>query len=113
MEPVSDIGVYGDHSMGSISDLVDIVYTVLGIIRNACREPCARRICDELEDTLMILLDEAGDTEHVSPIAIYAVERAASSLQEAVEKAKRNNCNRAAVLFQQASELLEEIIDGG
>jgi len=96
----------GARSMGDAESLVDIVYTVLGVLRLACREPCARRLCDEIEDTIMVLLDEAGDTEHVSPVAMYAVERAAIALQEAAERAERSSCPRAAALFKQASELL-------
>jgi len=89
--------------------LVDTVYTALSVVRKACRDPCARSICEELEDALMLLLDEAGDTEQVAPMALRAVERAAMALTEAAEKARRNGCSRAAVLFEQASELLRNI----
>ena len=89
--------------------LVGTVYTALSVVRKACRDPCARSICEELEDALMLLLDEAGDTEQVAPMALRAVEQAAKALTEAAEKARRNDCSRAAVLFEQASELLRSI----
>ena len=96
--------------MDAISRLVDTVYTALSVVRNACRDPCTRSICEELEDALMLLLDEAGDTEQVAPMAFRAVEQAATALTEAAEKARRNGCSRAAVLFEQAAELLRSII---
>ena len=95
--------------MDAAGHLVDTVYTALGVVREACRDPCARPICEDLEDALMFLLDEAGDTEQVAPTALRAVEQAATALTEAAEKARRNGCSRAAALFEQAAELLRSI----
>jgi len=97
----------------TVGYLVDTVYTALGVVREACRDPCARSICEELEDALMLLLDEAGDTEQVAPMALHAVERAATALAEAAGKARRNGCSRVAVLFEQAAELLRSVVEGG
>ncbi len=99
--------------MEDVERLVDTVYTVLRVVREACRNPCARPICEELEDTLMLLLDEAGDTEQVAPTALRAIEQAVAALTEATEKARRNGCSRAAVLFEQAVELLVTVSGSG
>ena len=99
--------------MDAVGRLVDTVYTALGVVRKACRDPCARPICEELEDALMLLLDEAGDPEQVAPMALRVVEQAATALTEAAGRARGSGCSRAAVLFEQAAELLRSIVEVG
>ncbi|BEP17477.1 hypothetical protein PYJP_08290 [Pyrofollis japonicus] len=90
-----------------MSEIVDYVYLALDLIRKACQDPCAYNVCEELEDALLVLLDEAGDPDNITLYSARAIEYAIDELRRAEQKASEKKCDRAIALFAEARRHLE------
>ena len=82
----------------------------LTLVSKACRSGCVRDICESLEDVLMMLLDEAGEAENVSPLAVEAVAAASEALDGAAGQAEARGCLEEARLLREAAKLLERLL---
>jgi hypothetical protein len=93
----------------ALAHVAEVVGEALSLISKACRSECVRDICESLEDTLMTLLDEAGDPDNITPLAGEAVGRASEELKSAAADAEARGCREEARLLREASRLLESL----
>jgi hypothetical protein len=93
-----------------MSEIVDYVYLVLDLIRKACQDPCARNVCEELEDALLVLLDEAGDPDNITLYSVRAIEYAIDELRRAEQKVSEKKCGHVLALFSEARRHLERAL---
>jgi hypothetical protein len=93
----------------TLAYVAEIVREALSLVSRACQSECIRDICESLEDVLMVLLDEAGDPDNVTPLAGEAAGKAAEELASAATEAEARGCTESARLLREASRLLENL----
>ena len=93
----------------SASEISDLVREAVSLVSRACRNPGARDICEELEDVLLALLDEAGDPESVTILAGRIAGLAADELERAADKLKARGLTVEAELLAKASSILRRV----
>ena len=86
------------------------VREAISYVAKACRNPRARGVCEELEDVILALLDEAGEPENVSTLATRIIAYAAEELSKAADELNREGLNIESELLRKAARILDALL---
>ena len=86
----------------------ELVLEAWSLVAEACRNPCARSVCEQVEDTLAAAMDEAEEAARLPGpwLSIPHASEAARRLQEAARVLEEQGCREEAGLLEEAARRL-------
>ena len=86
----------------------ELVLEAWSLVSEACRSSCARDVCEDLEDPLAAVMDEAEEAARLPGpwLSLPSAQAAARRLEEAARELEERGCREEAGLLREAARRL-------